>query len=85
MWDEIICLVNPTISKVRGHQTSVERCLSLPGVSVKVIRPMIITVRALNQYLKPVKYKFSGFDAVVASHEIDHLSGTLIIDYGNSI
>jgi len=76
-----ICVVNPIITKVRGNQLGEERCLSLPGVTVKVKRPQQIIIKGLNQYFKPVKYKLSGFQARKACHEIDHLNGKLIIDY----
>jgi len=76
-----ICLVNPVITKTRGQQKGVEMCESLPGKSVLVERPNIITVWGQNRYLKFVKYKFTGLDARVACHEIDHLNGVLIIDY----
>lgn len=78
---DIICLVNPVITKTRGRQIGVEMCLSLPGKSVSVERPKGIKVKCLNRYLKFVKYKFTGLDARVACHEIDHLDGRLIIDY----
>lgn len=76
-----ICVMNPTITKQRGHQFSEEGCLSLPGVVVSVKRPYQVTVRGLNQYFKPVKHKLSGIWARVVCHEIDHLHGKLIIDY----
>lgn len=76
-----ICLVNPVITKARGHQSRVEMCESLPGKKIVIKRPKIVTVKGLNQYLKFVKYKLSGLSARVACHEIDHLDGRLIIDY----
>lgn len=76
-----VCIVNPTITKQRGHQIGDENCLSLPGVAVKVKRPYQVTIKGLNQYFKPVKHKLSGLRARIACHEIDHLNGKLIIDY----
>lgn len=76
-----VCLVNPVITKTRGRQIGEEGCLCLPGKSVRVERPKGIKVKCLNRYLKYVKYKFTGLDARVACHEIDHLDGRLIIDY----
>lgn len=76
-----VCLVNPVITKQRGSQIAEERCLSLPGIVVSVKRPRRIVVRGLNQYLRPVRYRFNGFDARKACHEIDHLEGKLITDY----
>ena len=82
-----ICVVNPTITKVRGSRVRGESCLCIPetlrhsGSGISVRRPQQITIKGLNQYFKPVKYKLSGFQARVACHEIDHLNGKLIIDY----
>ena len=76
-----ICIVNPKIVKEKGHQKSKEFCLSIPGVEVKLKRPLTVRVVGVNQYLKPVGYNFSGIDARRACHEIDHLNGKLTIDY----
>lgn len=76
-----VCLVNAVIVKNRGGQVGKERCLSLPGFEVKIKRPQRITLKGLNQYFKPVKYKLSGLQARIACHEINHLDGILIIDY----
>ena len=76
-----IYLINPSVVKVRGRQNKPETCLSLPGLSVVVQRPEIVTVRASNQYFRPVKHTFRGFQARVFCHELDHLNGRLIIDY----
>jgi len=77
-----ICVVNPVLTKQRGSQLGPESCLSLPGVKVLVKRPMSIVMKGVNQYGKLVKYKLSGIQARVACHEIDHLDGKLITDYG---
>lgn len=76
-----ICIVNPVVVKERGSQVGIEPCFSLPGESVAVKRPYLLKVKGVNQYFKPVKYQFSGLQARVACHEIDHLCGKLIIDY----
>jgi len=76
-----ICVVNPLIVKVRGSQIREERCLSLPGIVRKVKRPKTVTIKGLNQYWKPVRYRFNGMQAAIAYHEVDHLIGKLIIDY----
>ena len=76
-----VCLVNPFIMKSKGTVVAVEGCLSLPGVWVPVPRPRRITVEGLNQYMKPVRYRFEGIKARRACHEWDHLNGKLITDY----
>ena len=76
-----ICVVNPVITKTRGSCEANEGCLSLPGVVVRVKRPMVVRMKGVNQYFKPVNYKFTGIEARQAYHEIDHLIGKLITDY----
>jgi len=76
-----VCLVNPLITKSKGCVVAVEGCLSLPGIEVPVPRPRRITLEGLNQYLKPVRYRFEGIKARRACHELDHLNGKLITDY----
>lgn len=76
-----ICCVNPIIAKEKGHQERNEKCLSLPGIIRRVKRPNSVTIKCLNQYLRPVRHKFQGLEATIACHEIDHLLGKLIIDY----
>lgn len=77
-----VCLVNPVISKEKGRQLGPETCLSLPGVTCQVKRPMKVVLKGFNQYFRPVKYRLFGFHARIACHEIDHLDGKLIIDIG---
>ena len=77
----VIVMVNPVVTKEKGHQLRREVCLSVPGQQVLIRRPMQITVQGWNQYFKRVKYRFSGFDARKACHELDHLNGKLITDY----
>lgn len=76
-----ICVVNALIQRNRGGQISLEECRSLPGIEVRVKRPQHITLKGVNQYFKPVKYRLNGLQARIACHEIDHLIGKLITDY----
>lgn len=76
-----ICIVNPIITREKGTQKREEYCLCLPGVSRVIKRPESITIKGRNQYFKPVEYKFTGKQAIIACHEVDHLCGKLIIDY----
>ena len=42
-------LVNPVIVKAKGEQEVEEGCLSFPNQFAKVIRPMEVTVKALDE------------------------------------
>jgi len=81
-----VCIVNPVITKERGNEVRGEACLSLPETrkpnsAIMVKRPKKVTVKGLNQYRKPVKYRLNGQQARTACHEVDHLTGKLITDY----
>jgi peptide deformylase len=74
-------LVNPVL-EFKGDETETmeEGCLSLPGVSVEVERPVQIRVRAQDEQGAPLELEVSGLEARVIQHEIDHLDGVLILD-----
>ena len=74
-------LVNPVIVKQKGKQVcEKEGCLSFPNEFAKVIRPAEVTVKALNEYEKPITIKAKELLAECLCHEIDHLDGILFID-----
>ena len=58
-----------------------EGCLSSPNISVKMKRFTEIKFDALNLLGDLVHYELSGFDAVIAQHEIFHLQGQMITDH----
>ena len=74
---KVIYLINPEILGKVGEQEGYEGCLSVPGLIGKVKRPLSIKVNALDRDGIMQQYTFTDFEAVVASHEIDHLDGIL--------
>ena len=82
IYGEIKVLINPKIVEKRGIYSGYENCLSLPHHDRKIInRPSFVKVRytALDQTeseLTAVKEY-----AALLTHEVDHLNGTLYIDY----
>lgn len=72
--------INPVIKKATGKQTCEEGCLSFPNMFGNVDRPQSVIVEAFNLEGKKVKVKAKDLEAVVLSHEIDHLDGILFID-----
>lgn len=78
--DGIIELINPVITETVGKQTGNEGCLSLPGRSANVTRPMKVTVRAQNRFGENFTITGEGLLARALCHEIDHLDGILYID-----
>ena len=57
-----------------------EGCLSIPGVTVPVERPVHIRVKAQDERGDGLLIEASGLEARVIQHEIDHLDGVLILD-----
>ena len=57
-----------------------EGCLSIPGVTVPVERPVHVRVRAVDESGEGRLVEASGLEARVIQHEIDHLDGVLILD-----
>ncbi len=75
-------LINPEIVwKSTETNTEEEGCLSLPGLQVTVARPSTITVKYLNEKGLPEERKLTDFSARTVQHEMDHLSGVLLVDY----
>lgn len=79
-----IILINPKILEVSQEADFMtEGCLSLPNTFVKVERAKKIVVEGFDEYGKQVKLKATGLTARAIQHEVDHLSGILIIDKQN--
>jgi peptide deformylase len=77
----VAALVNPVLEwSSKDKESSAEGCLSLPGVSVEVERPVHVRVRALDERGAPILVEASGLEARVIQHEMDHLDGVLILD-----
>ena len=78
---EALILINPQIKKTsRKKEVMEEGCLSLPDISIPVERPNKITVQGLALNGQLIKIKAKGLLARIIQHEIDHLSGILIVD-----
>jgi len=76
-----LCLINPEILERQGEEEMEEGCLSVPGVSDKVIRAERVRVKALDRDGQPFELEADGLLAVCIQHELDHLDGKLFIDY----
>lgn len=75
-----IVLINPEIIKTEGSYIDMEGCLSVPGETAEVERPLKATVRAMDQ--NGVIREIEGEELLARAfcHEIDHLDGILYID-----
>ena len=79
--DGLVELINPVLLSSSGEQTGQEGCLSIPGKSAEVKRPMNITVRAQDRFGKNFEISASELKARAILHEMDHLDGVLYIDH----
>ena len=75
-----LLLVNPEIVRHEGLVRGREGCLSVPDFTGNVIRADSIVVQARDRYGKEQELAFSGFEARVVQHELDHLDGLLFLD-----
>lgn len=79
--DDPRILVNPVLDEFSVETDEYdEGCLSVPGVTMPVERPVSVRVRGLDEYGEPVDFLADGFEARVIQHEKDHLDGVLIVD-----
>ena len=77
--DALIVLINPQVIESSGAQTDEEGCLSIPGYTEYVERPMRATIRALDLDGKEFTKEGEGLLARAFCHETDHLDGKLYI------
>ena len=77
----IVVLVNPELEwHSEEKEVLDEGCLSIPGVTVDVDRPVHVRVRARDEDGEERSVEASGLEARVIQHEVDHLDGVLILD-----
>ncbi|OQY28897.1 MAG: peptide deformylase [Candidatus Cloacimonetes bacterium 4572_55] len=79
---EPFALINPEIVKVGKEKVVIqEGCLSFPDLYLDIERPALVTVAALDIEGNPMTLEADGILARALQHEIDHMKGTLFIDY----
>ena len=73
--------INPEIVAASGETgAATEACLSIPGVSADVSRPLRITLAYTDLSGARREAELTGFAATCAQHELDHLDGQVIFD-----
>ena len=89
---EDLVFVNPVIVEEAGMQLSSDGCLSFPGVPLCSVRPTLMVIEAQDVTGAPFTTTFGSEmvsldkmervsrDAMIASHEIDHLDGKMLVD-----
>lgn len=74
--------INPEILWRSDEQVpSTEGCLSIPGILAEVSRAKEIILRWLTPEGAIAAQKLTGFRAICAQHEIDHLDGIVTLDH----
>jgi peptide deformylase len=74
-------IVNPELEWLSDELAIAEEgCLSLPGITLEVERPLHARVRGRDVRGEQLMVEASGLEARVLQHEIDHLHGVLILD-----
>lgn len=79
--NEPLVLINPEVVHGENIEAGQEGCLSVPGYYADVERFTKVTVKALDREGNALEIHDDGFLAIAMQHEIDHLKGTLFIDY----
>jgi peptide deformylase len=75
-------MFNPRIVDTSMERIDFEEgCLSVPGIFHTIKRPKSVRVRYWMPNGDAITEKFTGLTARVIQHEMDHLEGTLFIDY----
>lgn len=81
-----ICMANPEIIYESEETSTMEEgCLSIPQQAADVQRPAIVRVKYLDYNGNPAELEAEGLLSHCVQHEIDHLNGTLFIDYLSSL
>lgn len=76
--------INPQIIKTSEEMGEYdEGCLSIPQVYETIVRPVAVTVQALNEKGRPFTLEADGLLARIIQHEYDHLDGIVFIDRGD--
>jgi len=83
--DQLLVLINPEIVAQEGSQVDEEGCLSFPGITEMVDRPMKVTLRAQDLEGEEFEVEGEGFLARAFCHEIDHLNGVLFLERMSSL
>jgi peptide deformylase len=80
--DPPVCFINPEVLEVsEDMQDSEEGCLSFPEIYIKVKRPMRAKVRAMGIDGQMFELEGEALLARCLLHELDHLTGKLLVDF----
>ena len=78
--DGPLAMVNPEIVEKDGKWKFEEASLSVPGRFWPIFRPEFVRVAGVDVHGDPLEYEGDDVMGRVLQHEIDHLSGGLLLD-----
>ena len=78
--DGLIFMNPEVVTQSKAKFAAQEMCLSVPGISGKVVRPREVSITAMNMDGDLNEFKLDGLLARCFLHELDHLNGRLFID-----
>lgn len=79
--DGPVSLVNPRIVESDGEWVYEEGCLSIPGLSVELVRPKTVHLVGLDLDGNEVSIEADELEARLFQHELDHLDGKTMFDH----
>jgi len=74
-------VINPVIEETHGEWGYLESCLSLPGMSFEIVRPMIVHLTGRDLDGNEVSIEADEVLGRLFQHELDHLNGVLLLDH----
>ncbi|MEG3585959.1 MAG: peptide deformylase [Actinomycetota bacterium] len=74
-------LINPVIKERQGQWEYEEGCLSVPGLSWKIIRPKVIHLTGFDLDGNELSIEADELESRLFQHEMDHLDGRLLLEY----
>lgn len=75
-----LIMINPKLSEASGRMKHDEICLSVPNMIKRRTRKQYIRVDYLDKHWNPKNQVFTGLEAVIVQHELDHLDGRTLHD-----
>ncbi|MFC1565205.1 peptide deformylase, partial [candidate division KSB1 bacterium] len=75
----MMTFINLEIVDSNGSAVFEEGCLSVPGVTAEVERPVEINIRCLDRHGEQKEMTVDGMLARIIQHEYDHLLGVLFV------
>jgi peptide deformylase len=78
-------MINPKFTVTEGEITSVEGCLSVPGLIGDTMRYERVVCAGLDRRGRKVTLEGTGLFARCLQHEMDHLDGVLYVDKAQNV